>query len=334
MLRKNEPILGISSEHNYLALTLMQGGVIKKSIYVDIPENVSEHGEILSRSLFSTLLRDTIKEHGIKTKKAALVISSDHILIRNLTLPKMTAEQLVYNIPFEFRDYIRGELNEYLFDYAYRPPLPNEEDLPTMNVLAVAVQKKRVYEMTEMIRDAGLKLVKMEPLICTYESLLRHYSTEEQQLEERALMDIGFSTTRMFVYKNGRYKLMHTMDIGGLKIRQVLADELNVDMHIAHSYLKANHDNCHEMEALKNVYRDISIEVLKGLNYYEVSDMSSRLHEVVLTGPGARIQPLVDLLKERISMNVETISEAFPDLDPSGVLCAVTPSVCVLLDGI
>ena len=30
----------------------------------------------------------------------------------------MTVDQLVYNLPFEFNDYITGERKEYVFDYA------------------------------------------------------------------------------------------------------------------------------------------------------------------------------------------------------------------------
>ena len=332
MFGKNEPILGISSEHNYLAMTLMQGNEVKKTAFVDVPDNVAVHGEIVSNKLFTELLRDTMKQNGIRAKKAALVVSSDHILVRNLRLPRMSAEQLQYNLPFEFRDYIPGELNEYMFDYAYRPPLPGEEEDSTMNILGVAIKKQRIEEMTQMIAEAGMKLVKMVPMICTYEALLKHYPTEEERMKERAFIDIGFTTTRMFIYKNDRYKVTHNMDIGGLKIRQVLADELNVDMHIAHMYLQTNHENCHEHPALRNVYRDISVEVLKGLNFYEVSDMTSRLSEIVITGPGANLKPLTDLLKERINMHVELIGEAFPQFNPTGILYRTAPSLCILLD--
>ncbi len=63
------------------------------------------------------------------------------------------------------------------------------------------------------------------------------------------------------------------------------------------------------MVACTNAYKDISIEVLKGLNFYEISDMSARLNDVVLCGGGAKIGPLVDILKERIAMNVLTMEE-------------------------
>lgn len=45
--------------------------------------------------------------NGTQIKKTAMV-----------TMPLMTADQLVYNLPYEFRDYITDELKNYIFDYA------------------------------------------------------------------------------------------------------------------------------------------------------------------------------------------------------------------------
>ena len=43
--------------------------------------------------------------------------------------------------------------------------------------------------------------------------------------------------------------------------------------------------------------------------------MSSRLNDVVIYGGGAKIGPLVDILKDRIKMNVMTLGESFPEYD-------------------
>ena len=45
--------------------------------------------------------------------------SSGICFLRNVTMPEMTAEQLVYNLPYEFRDYITDELKKYVFDYSW-----------------------------------------------------------------------------------------------------------------------------------------------------------------------------------------------------------------------
>lgn len=55
-----------------------------------------------------------MKENKIRCKEAAVVVSSGICFLRNVTMPEMTAEQLVYNLPYEFRDYITDELKKYV----------------------------------------------------------------------------------------------------------------------------------------------------------------------------------------------------------------------------
>ena len=61
------------------------------------------------------LIRDTMKENGIRTNDAAFVIPNERSYVKTVTLPVMTADQLAYNLPFEFRDYITGEIRDFLF---------------------------------------------------------------------------------------------------------------------------------------------------------------------------------------------------------------------------
>ena len=331
MSGKKKPLLGISTEHNRLSITVMHDGKVTKNLYVEIPDNIALHGEIVSENLFSELLKDTLKANRIREKYAALTISSDQIFIRSVTMPKMSLEQIKYNIPFEFRDYIRGELKEYIFDYAYRPPLDNKGEEPVINLLAVAMERSRMDMYKRMFARAGLKLVRAMPLLCAYEELLKALEDPEEVNKERCFLDLGNESSRMLIFKNARYKLIHSVDIGERRIIQTIADEMNVDMHIAMTYLKSNYEDCWHLPAVMNNYRDISIEVLKGLNFYEVSDMSSRLRDIVLTGGGALIEPLSAILKERINMNVLTMGELYPEYDINGVMPITAPSVGILL---
>ncbi|MBO6215736.1 MAG: pilus assembly protein PilM [Lachnospiraceae bacterium] len=331
MSGKKKPLLGISTEHNRLSITVMHDGKVTKNLYVEIPDNIALHGEIVSENLFSELLKDTLKANRIREKYAALVISSDHIFIRSVTMPRMSLEQIKYNIPFEFRDYIRGELKEYIFDYAYRPPIDNKGEEPVINLLAVAMERSRMDMYKRVFARAGLKLVRAMPLLCAYEELLKAIEDPEEVNKERCFLDLGNESSRMLIFKNARYKLIHSVDIGERRIIQTIADEMNVDMHIAMTYLKSNYEDCWHLPAVMNNYRDISIEVLKGLNFYEVSDMSSRLRDIVLTGGGALIEPLSSILKERINMNVITMGELYPEFDISGVMPITAPSVGILL---
>ena len=106
--------------------------------------------------------------------------------------------------------------------------------------------------------------------------------------------------------------MSHFIDIGENKIIQSIADDLNIDVNLAETYLRSNYQNCQDCRGAVNAYKDISLEIIKGLNYYDMSDMTSKLKDVVLCGPGSMTEPLVSLLKERIDRAVYTVQEMLP----------------------
>ena len=116
----------------------MRGGVVRKSYWEEIPDNIVEGNKILSYNLFAEFLKEQMKDKGLKCKKAAYVIPDSDIFVRKVSMPKLEEEQLRDNIPFEFKDFIQGELNQYVFDYVKRSN-DNEEEATTVELLAYAV---------------------------------------------------------------------------------------------------------------------------------------------------------------------------------------------------
>ena len=64
-------------------------------------------------------LRQTASQRHPLTH-AALVLPSTEVFTRELVMPAMTEQQLLYNLPYEFRDYLTEEKNKYFFDYSMR----------------------------------------------------------------------------------------------------------------------------------------------------------------------------------------------------------------------
>ena len=331
---KHRSVVGVVCEHNRLSITWFSGGAVRKYVCVDVGENIARGSDILAPGLFSSLLRDTLKENGIKCKHAAYAIPGETVFTRTITMPRMADEQVRLNIPFEFRDFISGELKDYVFDYSYIRNGAGVDDSgePVVKVFAAALPKGFLSDTIAMFSAAGLRLVKAAPELSSYEALLSLLPTEEEQAKERCFLDIGRNHTRMLIYKDHRYKLMHMIDIGESAIIRNIADEKNVDMHIAATYLRTKFEDCDKLPSVISAYKDISLEVMKSINFYEVSDMSARLRDLTICGEGAQIEPLVDLLKTRIAMNVTTMDELLPEWNKDGLLALTAPSLGLVLD--
>jgi len=194
-------ILGIDIGCDTLKLALVSGRHVKKSVVVPMPVGLFKEGRVVSTETMGELLRKTMKEYGIHANYAAVTFPNDVAFIRTVTLPQMTHEQLLTNLPYEFRDYISDELKNYYFDYAVidnQKILPDDEEeeeqsAPTygfaqespeqqkeekppklaMELLAVAVPVSLMTETREFLRKAGLRLVGAAPAVSSYISLIR-----------------------------------------------------------------------------------------------------------------------------------------------------------------
>ena len=165
-------VVGIDIGHDRLKLVQISNGKIKKTVVVDTPENLVKNGVVVSIETMGEFLRETMKENGINASQAALVLNGERVYVRNVTMPLMNSEQLLYNLPYEFRDYITEELKDYLFDFGMRSV--NEEER-TMDVFAAAVPKQHIEDDRALLRKAGLKLVKAAPLLSAYRGLIKDY---------------------------------------------------------------------------------------------------------------------------------------------------------------
>ena len=332
-------ILGIDVGADQLKLVLVDNNVVLDAVAVSMPENLLKEGRITSIETLSDLITRTMKENGIKARNAAYVLSNETVFIKNVRMPLMTTEQLAYNLPFEFSDYITGEIKDFVFDYAVLPSekedepgenvapsgtpdtkedaqteTPAEEE--TLDLMAVGAERAVIEEIEAMLQKAGLRLVKAAPAICSYISLIREqYKLLSEYSTEFCILDLGYDSIRMYIYDEDRHEATRVLDMGLSALDDVLAEMFSVERHLAHTYLLSNFENCLEREECRVTYENIAVELMRAMNFYRFSNPDSSLTDMWLCGGGAAIGPLTTAIGEMLDMRLHTASELVPDGD-------------------
>ena len=177
-----EKIVGFDIGESSVKLVYFAGADLKKAVTAELPDNMVSGSRILSMDAMADFLRQTAKSNGIPLTHAALVLPSTEVFTRELVMPAMTEQQLLYNLPYEFRDYLTEEKNKYFFDYSMREVLRDESGQPTeMNLLACATLKSTVESYRTMLRRAGFRLRVLTPSECAYSAVLQAYYRRTQQ---------------------------------------------------------------------------------------------------------------------------------------------------------
>ena len=308
-----QTILGIDVGHNRLKLALINGRHIKKSLVLDMPENLVQEGRIVSPETMGEYLRTSLKEHGIRCNKAAFVFAGERVYIRPVTMPVMNEEQLLYNLPYEFRDYITEELKDFVFDYAM---LSVNEEEKSMEVMAAAVPRELLDNTRAILRKAGLKLVKAAPVLSVYQRVLKAQPKESDTPKDFCILDIGYSAIRMYAFKGDKHLATNELETGLRTIDDALAEAYNVDPHIAHTYLINNYDDCQNKEVCLSAFNNIGVELMRTMNFLRYSMQDSSLNDVWVCGGGANLAPLLKALEENLDMKIHHAGEL---LAPFGV---------------
>ena len=325
-MAKKKTILGIDIGYDQLKLALVNSGKVVATASAAMPENLMMEGRITSRETMSELLHETMKENKIRANYAAVVLPNESVYIKNVNMPQMTVDQLVYNLPFEFNDYITGEIRDYVFDYAMlkeseetpdpyaADSSPDENTGKTMNLMAVGAQRSVLEDAQAILRKAGLRMQIAAPALCTYISLIRQQKDALMKMtDEFGILDLGYQSIRLYMFKEDQHVATRALEVGLASLDSVIADVFGVDVHLAHTYLMTNYDNCLEREECLTAYENIAVELMRAMNFYRFSNPDSTLADLWVCGGGAVIRPLTSAIGEMLDMTLHDASELVPD---------------------
>lgn len=294
--------LGIDIGKEQMKLVLMKGERIIRTASVPMPDGLMRDGRIVSVESAGEVLRKAMKTNRIHCRDAAVVLPYSVCYLRNLTMPKMTHEQMMYNIPYEFRDYISDELKTYAFDYMqYDKTKPEEE------MLAVAVPLEILEDYRLIARKAGLKLRLAAPEVSSCEALLHYYLNKHEDMDrdqEYGILDLGSNSSRLMIFKGHRHQVTRTVDQGMERVEELLADQNHIDIHLAHEWLLSNHEDCVNSEVCQEAFTQISVEIMRALNFYQFSNPGSRLETIWVCGSSAAAEAMKERLQENLDVQV------------------------------
>ena len=322
-------LIGFDVGEDSVKMAYFAGRELKKAVAVETPDAMVAGGRILSMDAMADFLKDMAKGNGIPLAGAAMVVPSTEVYTRAVTVPAMTEQQLTYNLPYEFRDFLTEEKNKYFFDYSVRRIRNDEEGRPVeMELLACAMLKSAVEEYRAMFRRAGFKLKALVPAECAYASLLQNHGQRTgAERPETCIVDLGYRSSNLYIYHGHEFDSRREIDIGSAQLDQLIADHCDVDIHVARNYRKSNFNSVLTADYAKELYGRIAVEVVKAVNFYNYNNRDRELTDVCFCGGDGNIAPLLDTVAERTSLKLYPADEllagvAAPE-DPWTYLCAV-----------
>ena len=297
-----------------LKLVWFAGKTYKLAVSAPVPDGLVRGGVIVSMDAMADFLWQLAKENGLPRRaQAAVVLPAALTFTRVTELPPMTAGQLTYNLPFEFKDYLNQEKSRYYFDYAVQGTEKDESgEVAGLRLFACATLKKTVEDYRAMFYRAGYKLKLALPEEAAFGNLAAFHAKTAPGDEDLCIVDIGHKGIRMFIYRDGHFRTHRAVDLGLWGLEQQLASERGVDPHMAHTHLLTDYESALSQDSTLELFNRMAVEIMKAVNFYNYNNREQSLRSVYLCGGGAAIAPLRETVSRVTDLELKDIGALLP----------------------
>ena len=301
--------LGFDIGSNSMKVAVRRGSSIRVE-EVRLPENmVDEAGNITLPHAFAQFLKQAKKDLSLHGGAASMVLPPNQVICRLVTMPKMTTDQLMMNLPYEFADFIQGVTDQYFCDYALCSKTEADTDEQSMPMMAAAAAKDTLAEYVRVFARAGIKLKTILPQEMALIDLVK---AQKEGAEEFCFVDLGHQNTRITVVWRDRVQATRQIPIGGHNLDVAAADQLGVDAFLANTYKVSNYQDIQSAQPLTDMCDRIAVEILKVINFYQFTYRSSSLDGIYLVGGGAAMPYLRTSIEGTVGMPLLSPEDLLP----------------------
>jgi type IV pilus assembly protein PilM len=279
-----------------------------------LPPELIVDGSIIDSLRLVDSLKEMIETAGIKTKNAAISISGhSSVIIKRISLPEMSEEELAESIKFEAEQYVPFDIEDVSLDFQIIGP---KEEPGQMDVILVAVKKDIVSEYISVVREAGLN-----PIIVDIDSFalenMYGVNYEIEPGKNVALLNIGASTINMSILKGGISVFTRDSSLGSNLHTEALRREFNIPYDSAEKLKRGETvENVSSEEAaavIESASEEILSEITRSFDYYRSTTVHEDIAEVILSGGCALIRNFASMIAGRSGIETK-IAEPFRNI--------------------
>ncbi len=272
-----------------------------------LPPEAIVDGAIMDSGAVIDAIQRVFQESRIKTNDVATGVSGNAVIVKKISLPQMSAEELAESIHWEAEQYIPFDIQDVALDYE----LIEGGSGGNMDVLLVAVKKDKISEYTSAITQAGRNATIVDVDVFALQNCYEvNYGVDPGRVV--ALLNIGASIMNVNVVKGRLTVFNRDIAAGGNQYTDAIQKDLNLSFEQAEALKRgeqvegASPESLHPI--LQAVSENIAMEIQKTFDFFRATSQEDRIDQILLSGGTAKIHGLRDLLQERFGAPVEILN--------------------------
>lgn len=311
LFMKSREIVGIdigSSSVKLVQLNENKGAYQLRNLGIlPLPSEAIVDNSLMDTTSIVETIKDLLKSLNSKAREAVCSVSGNSVIIRKITLPAMTPEELEDQIAWEAEQYIPFDINDVNLDFEIL-----DTDLSAsgkMTVLLVASKKEIINEYVAVFNEAGLKLIVVDVDSFAVQNIFeQNYTPSENEVV--ALINIGASIMNLNVVKGGVSLFTRDVQMGGNLYTEEIQRQFSLSGEDAEKAKVTGEypDKTRLNDTISRINETLSIEILRSLDFYNSTAEDQKISKIYLSGGCSKVPMLPEAVAQRLGLPVELLN--------------------------
>jgi len=278
--------------------------------YEKLPPETIVDGELMNATAVSDAVGQLLERNGIRRVETALSVSGNTVIIKKITLPLMTQEELEESIQWEAEQFIPYDIEEVFIGFEVLQPRTEQGQ---MDVVLVAAKKEMINDYVGVCHQLDL-----DPMVVDVDSFAVqnmyevNYGFDEGQTIN--LLDMGNSVISMNIVRDGMTTFTRDLSLGGSDITEEIQRQLNITFEEAEIYKmggtpdgsSADEVVPGEVEGIiQEKAEEMAREIQDSLEFFSATAAESEIDRIVVTGGTGAIPSLRRTVASTTGVDVE-----------------------------
>lgn len=306
--------IGSSSVKMILLKETKRGYQLQSFGMAPLPPEAIVDGALMNSTAIVQAIQELVSAQKIKHKETAIGVSGHSVIIKKISLPRMTQEELDESIQWEAEQYIPFDVKDVNLDTQILSPAGTDAG-GQMDVLLVAAKKDMINDYTSVVAEAGLSpaIVDIDAFAVQNAFEANYGSTEGETV---VLINAGASVVNINILHNGITTFTRDITVGGNQFTEEIQKQLNVSYDEAEA-LKVGGRGAGDADAvvpqevervIQGVADQMAGEIQRSLDFYAATAADAKIARVYLSGGTAKIPALFKTIETRVGVPVEILN--------------------------
>jgi len=249
-----------------------------------LPLETGVGGFLMNRTAVVEKIRELLKATKCVDAECALSISGHSVIVKKISVPEMTADELKQSLQWEAEQYIPFNIKDVHVDAQILNPKAGQG---MMDVLLVAAKKDVINDYMNVARD-----------------------------EIIALVNVGASTMNINVISNGITTFTRDICMGGSLVTEEIMKQLNVSWEEAELYKidigSVEVESSAIFREVQKIHERVSerlvTEVQRTLDFFAATTINYDIARMYLSGGASQVSALIRAMERRLEIPVELVN--------------------------